>query len=171
MPWLPPSMGHVAVGAQQQQARLRASAIEALEAIAKDRELLQRSAELARETAAGILAPEEAARQISQDSPEVASLLERVPGAMRTALIWVLLQAVIIVAQHYVNRTWDPSATPAEVQRIVTQHDPDLHREIKRDETREIEEAVGRALSEYERQHPPAAEPPRATTAKPESRH
>lgn len=164
-------MGHVAVGIQQQQTRLRASAIEALEAIAQDRELLQRSAELARETAAGTLAPEEAARQISKDSPEVASLLERVPGAMRMALIWVLLQAVIIVAQHYVERTWDPSATPADVQRIVTQHDRDMQRGIKRDETREIKDAVERALSEYERQHSPVAEPPRATTAKPEGGH
>src|SRR4051794_20990363 len=118
MPWLPPSMGHVAVGGQQQQARVRASAVEALQSIAQDRELLQRSAELAREAAAGILTPEEAAGRISQDSPEVASLLDRVPGALRAALIWVVLTAIPIVAAHYIERAWDPSATPADVERI-----------------------------------------------------
>jgi hypothetical protein len=158
MPWLPPSMGHVAVGGQQQQARVRAAAIEALQAIAQDSELLKRSAELAREAAAGTLAPEEAARQMSQDSPELASLLDRVPGQLKKAVIAVLIQAIFFVAEHYIERAWDPSATPADVERIVTQHDREKQREIQRDRQREIEDAVEQALRDYQRQHPPTEE-------------
>jgi hypothetical protein len=146
-------MGHVAVGGQQQQARVRASAIEALQAIAQDRELLQRSAELAREAAAGILTPGEAAGRISQDSPDVASLFDRVPAALRATLIWVVLAAIQIVAAHYIDRAWDPSATPADVQRIVTRHDREIRHEIKRDMRRDVEDAVEQALREYDRQH------------------
>jgi hypothetical protein len=146
-------MGHVAVGGQQQLARVRASAIEALQAIAQDRELLQRSAELAREAAAGTLTPGEAAGRISQDSPDVASLFDRVPAALRATLIWVVLAAIQIVAAHYIDRAWDPSATPADVQRIVTQHDREIRREIKRNMRRDVEDAVEQALREYERQH------------------
>src|SRR4051812_12627464 len=78
MPWLPPSMGPVAVGAQQQHARVRTNATEALKAIAQDPEVLRRSADRAREAAAGRLTPNEVARQISQETSEVASLLDRV---------------------------------------------------------------------------------------------
>jgi hypothetical protein len=151
-------MGHVAVGGQQQQARVRASAIEALQAIAQDRELLQRSAELAREVAAGALAPEEAARRISQDSPEVASLLDRVPDALRAVVKWVVLASLPILATHIIERVWAPSATPADVERIVTQHDREMRREIQRDTRRGVEDAVEQALREYERQHPPMEE-------------
>jgi hypothetical protein len=164
MPWLPPLMGHVAIGGQQQQARMRAIAIGALEAIAQDRELLHLSAELARQTAAGTVSPEEAARQLSQDSPEVASLFDRAPAALRTALIRVLLTAIPIIAAQALAELRDHSASPADVERIVRQYE----REHDRDMQREIQDAVERALGEYESQHPPAAEPPRATPQKPD---
>jgi hypothetical protein len=160
-------MGHIAVGTQQQQVRVRAIAVEALEAIAQDRELLQRSADLALQTTQGNLTPEEAARQISEDNPKVASLLDRAPEATRKILIWVLLTAITILAEHVVGKTWDPSATPADVERIVKQHDADVERIVRqhdrardRDMQREIRDAVGRALQDYERQHPPAADRP-----------
>jgi hypothetical protein len=91
-------MGHVAVGGQQQQARVRASAIEALQAIAQDRELLQRSAELAREVSDGTLTPGEAAGRISHDRPEVAWIVDQLPAGLRKTFIWILLTAITIVA-------------------------------------------------------------------------
>jgi hypothetical protein len=163
MPWLPPSMGHVAIGGQQELARTRAIAIEALEAIAQDRELFQRSAELARQTAVGTVSPEEAARELSQDSPEVASLLDRAPPALRTTLIWVLLTAISIIAAQALAELRDRSASPADVERIIRKYE----RKHDRGMQREIESAVERALREYESQHPPAAEYPRATPQKP----
>jgi hypothetical protein len=131
MPWLPPSMGHIAVGDQQQQASMRRIAIDALEVIARDRELFQRSADLARQTKDGTLPLEEAARQISQDGPEVASLLDRVPAAAREVLIWVLLTAIQIIATQAVADLLDHSATPADVKQIITQHDRDMQRECE----------------------------------------
>lgn len=166
MPLLTPAMRHIAIGArQQEQARMRARAIDVLEAIAQDRELLQRSAELARQTAAGTLAPEEAARQISQDSPAVASFLDRVPAGLRSAFIWVLLTAISIFAAQALAESRDHSATRGDVERIIRQHD----REHDRNVQREIEDAVERALQKYESQHQPAAEPLQPTQQKSDS--
>jgi hypothetical protein len=120
---------------------VRIDVIQAVGAIAQDRELLQRSAELARQARDGTLPTEVAARQIAEDSPEVASLLDRAPAAARKVLIWVLLAAIQILAAQAVAELRDQSATPADVERIVAEHDRDMQREVQA--------AVERALQDY----------------------
>jgi len=128
------------------------SVVQALGAIAKDPELLQRSADLARQTTDGTLTAEEAARQIAQDSPEVASLLGRLPAAVKMIVIWVLLTAIQTIAQQAVTELRDHSATPADVERIVARHDREMQHEVQA--------AVDRALQDYYSQHSPAPTKP-----------
>jgi hypothetical protein len=166
-------MGHVAIGAQQQQERAaRAIAIEALEAIVQDGQLLHQSVDLARQVRSSALSAEEAANQIAQVSPEVAAILRR-PRPVE--LTDVVIQLVIAAIFFFAGLALNHSATPADVegivskhdhetQRIVTQHDREHEREMQR----EIQDAVERALQDCQRQHPPAAE---AATPKPKNSH
>ena len=124
---------------------LRTDVIQAVHAVARDRERLQRAADLA-----GILPSEEAARRIAQDTPEVTSLLSRAPAAVKGVVIWVLLTAIQIIAAEVLAEYRDHSATAGDVERIVAHRD----REIQH----EVQVAVDRALEKYYRQHPPPPE-------------
>ena len=134
-------------------------AFEAVMAVVQDPQLFQRSADLTRQVKDGTLPAEEAARQIAQDSPEVASLLDRLPATVRHALIWIVLTAISILAAQKWAELHDHSATTADVERSVAQHDRDTHLDLQR----EVELAVDRALKEYSKQHPSALGPPRAS--------
>jgi hypothetical protein len=148
------------ISVADQAAAVRIDVIQALGAITQDRELFQRSADLARQVKDGTLPAEEAARQIAQDSPEVASILRR-PRAAKAGelLIAVLIAAIFFIAGKVLNH----SATPADVERIVAQHDRDIQGAERRDMQHEVQVAVDRALQDYYSQHPPT----RATKPQP----
>jgi hypothetical protein len=129
-----------------------------LRVIAQDRELFRRAADLALQTKDGTLQAEEAASHLAQDNPEVASLLARVPARARAFFITVLIAAITILATEALSELRDQSATPADVERIVSQHDRDVDNAIEATEEsdmqRELRVAVDRALQEYYSQHP-----------------
>ncbi|MGI8712096.1 MAG: SEC-C metal-binding domain-containing protein [Solirubrobacteraceae bacterium] len=122
---------------------VRDGVVEVLRATVRDRELLLRFAGLARQAQVGSLAQDEAVRQIARESPEIERLLQRVPKNLRKVLIWVLLQAIVVLAAQGVADLRDDSATPADVQRIVRQHEQSVRREVQ--------VAVEQALDEYHR--------------------
>jgi hypothetical protein len=125
---------------------VRDGVVEVLRATASNRILLSRFADVAKLAQAGSLDQEEAISQIAEESPEIRSLLERVPERFRQIFIWVLLQAIVVLAAQGVSELRDNSATPGDVQRIVHQYE--------RSERHAIQVAVDDALKEYHERDP-----------------
>jgi uncharacterized protein YchJ len=93
---------------------------------------------------------EEAAARIAEDAPALGRILERVPISARKAFIWVLLQALVIIATQIVAESRDRSATTATVEHAIQRNDTIVHSELQR--------AVEQALEDFHshQDNPPA---------------
>jgi hypothetical protein len=129
---------------------VRDGVFEVLRSTRLDREMLQRFAGIARQANDGTIPMEEAAARIAEDAPALGRILERVPISARKAFIWVLLQALVIIAPQIVAEYRDHSATTATVEHAIQRNDTIVHSELQR--------AVEQALEDF-RSHqddPPA---------------
>jgi hypothetical protein len=122
---------------------IRDGVFEVLRSTRLNRDLLQRFAVVAKQAQEGSIPMEQAASQIAEESPALASLLERVPIAARKAVIWVLLQTLVILAAQVVAESRDHDATPQQVKQAI-KHNDDLVQN-------EMQQAVERALKDYYR--------------------
>ena len=120
---------------------VRNGIFEILRSTPLDRDLLQRFAGIARQANDGTISMEEAAAHIAEDAPALARLLERVPISARKAFIWVLLQALVILATQIVAESRDHSATTGAVERAIQRNDAIVHSELQR--------AVEQALEDF----------------------
>jgi hypothetical protein len=84
---------------------------------------------------------EESTARIAEDAPALDRLLERSPATVRKALIWVLLQALVILPTQVVAESRDHSATRVEVEQAIQHTDVFIHNEMQR--------AVEEALNDY----------------------
>jgi hypothetical protein len=132
---------------------VRNGVFEVLRSTHLDRELLQRFAGIAREANDGTISMEEAAAHIAEDAPALGRLLERVPISARKAVIWVLLQALVILTTQIVAESRDHSATTSAVEHAIQRDNAIVHSELQR--------AVEQALEDFrnDQDDPPAVAP------------